>query len=233
MLIDGGDALGADMGRLIVGRFLAHKGINTIDVVMATHPHTDHIGGLVAILQNFKVRYFIDNGDYAANPFCKKCAAILEKKRIRRFRVREGDRIEGFKNAAIAVLNPPRPGFRDQNDNSIVIKLAHGRCSVLFCGDIEEEAAAGLLLRHKEALCSTALKVPHHGGSLGEAGQAFLSAIRPHIVVISLGSRPPDERLLEELNGLGARVYRTDRDGAIILKNRNGEENSYCQFPFL
>ncbi|NQU74131.1 MAG: DNA internalization-related competence protein ComEC/Rec2, partial [Candidatus Omnitrophica bacterium] len=63
MLIDGGEGYGVDMGRLVVSRFLSSEGIDRIDMVVATHPHTDHIGGLATILKNFKVRYFVENGE--------------------------------------------------------------------------------------------------------------------------------------------------------------------------
>lgn len=220
MLIDGGEALGSDMGRIVVTRFLASKGINKIDAVMATHPHTDHIGGLVTILNNFKVRYFVDNGDYENNPFYKRCQRILREKRIKKFIVKENESINGFEGIRLFVLNPPPQEFHDANNNSIVMRVERGDFTVLFCADIEGEAAKKLLLRHKDGLSAEILKVPHHGGSLGETTNEFLEKIRPKVAIVSLRDKTVDKGLMAALKGAGVRVYRTDTDGAIILKNK-------------
>jgi competence protein ComEC len=230
MLIDGGEALGADMGRLVASRFLAYKGVNKIDIVAATHPHTDHVGGLAAVLKNFKVRYFLDNGGYEDNTLYKKCQDVLRRRKIKRFIVKDNDAIKGFEGAGLLVLNPPPEEFGDSNNNSLVMKLARGKFSVLFCGDIKEEAAEGLSLRHKNELPSTVLKVPHHGGSLGAAADEFLERVKPEAAVISAGDRTINQGLLAALESAGARVYRTDTDGAIILKNK---KDKYLLLKFL
>ncbi|MDD5449427.1 MAG: DNA internalization-related competence protein ComEC/Rec2 [Candidatus Omnitrophica bacterium] len=217
MLIDGGEALGADMGRTVVGRYLSSKGINKIDVVLATHPHTDHVGGLVWVLKNFRVGLFLDNGDMEANPLYAECQRLIKQKKVKKGVVREGDTITGFYGAKLLVLNPPLRKFEELNDNSIVIKVCAGDFSALLCGDIREEAAKNLLLVHAGELPSKILKVPHHGGSLGDAGQEFFETINPEITVISLGNKGVNREAQSALNGLKTEIYRTDRSGAVII----------------
>lgn len=223
MLIDGGEGLGVDMGRLVVSRFLASKGVNKIDAVISTHPHTDHIGGLVRILKNFRVRFFIENGEEDLNPLYINCEELVKRKGVKRFILKEGDCIKGFEETEFSVLNPPTQKFYDLNNNSLVLKLKYGNFSVMFCGDIKKEAAFNLLKYDKE-LASTVLKVPHHGGSLGEAALEFFEKIKPKIAIISLGNKKPNSSILLIFKELRTKIYRTDRDGAIFLtvdKNRS------------
>ena len=219
MLIDGGEGLGTNIGGLTVNRFLSSQGINNIDLVVVTHPHTDHIGGIVTVLKNFKVRFFVDNGDSERNPLYAECQDLIKQKKIKRFVVKEGDSIEGFDKTELFVLNPSARKFDDLNNDSLVLKLKSGDFSVLFSGDIEEDGAKNLLLRQYEKLPSTVLKVPHHGGSLGDAAPEFIKSINPEAAVISLGSREVNGDLLSILGRLQTRIYRTDTDGAIFLKS--------------
>lgn len=215
MLIDGGEALGADMGRLIVARFLSSEGINKVDAVILTHPHTDHVGGLAWVIKNFKIKYFIDNGDKEENPFYAETQKLVNKKDIKQFTVQEGDLIKGFGKTEIVVLNPPGKKFSDLNNNSLVFKIRYKNFSILFCADIREDAAKNLLLN--ERLASTVLKIPHHGGSLGNVTSEFLKGINPEVTVISMGNRKASNSILFAIKELRARVYRTDMDGAIFL----------------
>jgi len=218
-LIDGGEGLGVNMGRLVVSRFLGSRGINKIDLVVATHPHTDHIGGLVTVLKNFKVGAFIDNGDSGTNPLHEECLGLIKQKKIKRITVRQGDRISGFGKYEFLVLSPPARGNNNLNNNSLVLKLKSGDFSVLFSGDIEEGAARNLLLSEPGQLPSTILKVPHHGGSLGEAGAGFIENVSPRIAVVSSGDREINSDILSALKKLKAQIYQTSKDGAIFLTN--------------
>jgi len=219
MLIDGGEGLGSNIGGLTVSGFLGSQGINHIDLVVATHPHTDHLGGIVTVLKDFKVRFFIDNGDSEANPLYTQCQDLIRQKRIKRFVVKAGDSIEGFDKTELLVLNPPARKLDDLNNDSLVLKLKRGNFSVLFSGDIKEDGARNLLLSQYEELPSTVLKVPHHGGSLGDAACEFIKAINPQAAVISLGGREVNSGLLSIFSRLQTKIYRTDTDGAIFLKN--------------
>jgi len=215
MLIDGAEGYGPDMGRLVVSRFLASEGINRIDMVVATHPHTDHIGGLATILKNFKVRYFVENGEKGRNRLYVTCQELIKQKGIKKFIVQEGTDIKGFSGIEMRILNPPDKKFHRTNDNSLVLRLKHKDFSVIFCGDIEERAARSLSLRQAEEMASTVLKVPHHGGSLGDAGREFIKRVNPEIAVISTGGKKVSKSILLQLNALGINVYRTDALGAI------------------
>jgi len=217
MLIDGGEGLGANVGGKTVSRFLGSEGVNKIDVVVATHPHTDHIGGLVTALKNFKVRFFIDNGDSEANPLYKECQDLVKQRGIKRFVVKEGDSIEGFDETGILVLNPPAKKFYDLNNDSLVLKLKYRNFSALFCADIKEDAARNLLLTQYKELPSTLLKVPHHGGNMGDAAFGFIESVGPGIAIVSLGNREVNNDILSALKKLKTRIYQTNKNGRMVL----------------
>jgi competence protein ComEC len=231
MLVDAGEGLMTDMGRLVVGSFLEHKGINKIDVVMLTHPHADHVGGLSSILKNFKVRFFVDNGDMDRGLLCKECQTLIRQKGIKRYVLKRGDRITGFEDVALLILNPPIKGFNSFNNNSIVLKLEYQDFSALFCGDIEEEAAADLLLFREKELQSTVLKVPHHGGSLGGAAWGFLGNVNPEAAVVSRNEqRSIDSDILGAFKKIGSMIYSTDKDGAIFLEKTKHDKYKIATF---
>ncbi|MFH1847791.1 MAG: MBL fold metallo-hydrolase [Candidatus Omnitrophota bacterium] len=217
MLIDGGKGYGGDMGRYIVEPFLRSRGVNKIDVVLATHPDEDHAGGLATIIKKFKVRYFIDNGDESGASFYSALKRIIKERGIKSLIVKRGDRIKGFGDAEAEVLNPPAEKFPDKNNNSIVLKLAYDDFSALLCADVEGKAAREIAYHYKEKLDSDVCKVPHHGGSLGNFGREFITKISPEIAVISLGYRGVNRSTGELLRALKVRVYRTDTDGAVCL----------------
>jgi len=217
MLIDGGDVAPYDFGRIVVGRFLASRGINSVDIVVATHPHADHLGGLLAVLDNFTVRYVIDTGDSDAGPLYRQYQGLLARGVMRRITVQQGDSIRGLGDVRVDVLNPPRTRFAAPNDNSMVLKLCYRGVCVLMGGDIKEEAARSLAAKYGAALSSEILKVPHHGGSLGEATQAFIQCVKPRVAVISTRNRIVSDSLLSSLAAAHVVVYRTDKNGAVAV----------------
>ena len=228
MLIDGGvggSGDGPDMGVSVVAPSLWNKGIDKIDAVMVTHFHEDHMGGLLYILENFKVGCVMDNGISPEKPgaIFKRYIRILKEKNIRRIAIGEGDEIKGFGQSRVFVLNPDKPDTSsDLNDSSITVKIIFKGSSVLFCGDIMPSSMERLI-SYGDFLRSDIIKVPHHGGSLKPAAQAerFFALVAAKVSVISVGSsnrfNMPAESTLKMINNAGSMAYETKRSGAVTF----------------
>jgi competence protein ComEC len=228
MLIDGGSE-DAGAGQRAVAPSLWSRGIRNIDYLVVSHPHPDHFGGLYYILDNFEIGevWATMNSAYTAREFFDSVAAkgITVRTPVR------GDVISatGYR---IYVLHPydefsagsPRGDFSDENSSSMVLKIESEGTSILFTGDIEDEAEGNVLDLGKW-LKSDIIKVPHHGGRTSSS-TGFLKAVNPDIAVVSAGKNNPfhhpHQKTLERYKGEGVKLLRTDRDGAITINGRDG-----------
>jgi competence protein ComEC len=224
ILIDGGSAWREyDSGERVIAPFLRKKGIKRVDLIVLSHPHLDHVGGLIYVIKNFKIGLILSNGQMHNSYTYQKFLETVKKKNIPYKIGRWGQKIEGYKGVEIYILHPREPLIKntnsDLNNNSLVIKLTYKKISFLFTGDIEREAESDLL-RLGEILKSTVLKVPHQG-SRTSSTEEFLEAVKPKIAVISVGKKNrfhhPHSLALKRLKKFGIKVYRTDKDGAVIM----------------
>jgi competence protein ComEC len=227
MLVDGGPGgeRRFDVGERVVAPLLWNRAVGSLDAVVMTHPDPDHAGGLAAILRRFRVRELWDNGlpDQAA----EEIRWLAERQGTVRRRLVAGDRI-WLGPALITVLNPPatplggspRGPASDENNNSLVLRLDWHLASFLFTGDVEQEGEAELLARRRP-LAHRVLKVAHHGSRYSTT-EEFLKAGRPSLAVISAGQRNPfrhpHPEVLARLAAAGAKILRTDSDGAVIVE---------------
>lgn len=229
-LVDGGgfaDPAAFDVGARVVAPFLWRRKIASIDTLILTHPNADHMNGLVFIADHFQVRALWTSGEsrpgagYEAlmQAAARRGIAVPDFSELPRESVVQGARIE--------VLYPPVDFLersrterwrRDENNNSLVTRVSLGQTSVLIPGDIMRPAEKELVALAGERLRSTVLIAPHHG-SRSSSSEEFLRAAAPAAVLISCAGRPgsgmPHPRVLERYDRQGARLYRTDRDGAI------------------
>lgn len=227
MLIDGGGAFDRrfDIGKRVLAPYLWDKGIKRIDYIVLSHPGSDHIGGLTYIIKKFEIGEVWINGDPLIKGF-EELLGIIEEKGIPVMVVKRGDAILDDKYN-IYVLHPyPEfyPGTVEsssQNNKSIVLKLAYKEHSFLFPGDIEKEAEDDLIFLGNW-LRAGIIKVPHHG-SKTSSSEGFLSLVQPEVAVISSGKdnifNHPNPDVIERYENLGTRIYRTDRDGAVIIES--------------
>jgi len=228
MLIDGGGEIegrptGYDVGLRRVVPALRRLGIRRIDIVMLSHPHEDHVGGLVAVLQNFSVGIVLDVGLPHPGPSYVQFLRIIEARHIPYRLARRGMRLDLGDGMSLSILHPQEPLLQgtssDANLNSIVGRLTYGRVSILLTGDAEAPIEAQLLDLGDDVQ-SLILKVGHHG-SRTSTTPAFLDAVRPSIALISVGAPNPfghpDAQIIQRLEDAGAAVYRTDLHGAITL----------------
>jgi len=153
----------------------------------------------------------------------KKYKDILRRRRIRHVAARAGDEITGFGGARIFVMNPPKDeAIEDSNDSSMVFKLAGRNVSFLFCGDISARVMKHIM-PYGRFLRSGIVKVPHHGGSMGEENtvREFFKSISPEICVISAGGKysfyNASKNTRELLASLDCNIYETGKNGAIKI----------------
>jgi competence protein ComEC len=228
MLVDGGGEIdgrptGYDVGARRLVPALRRRGVRRVDLVMLSHPHEDHVGGLVAVLQNFSVGLVLDTGVPHPGPSYVQLLRLIEARRVPYRLARRGMQVDLGDGLALKILHPREPLFQgtssDANLNSIVARLTFGRVAVLLTGDAEG-AAETQLLDLGDDMRSLILKVAHHGSRTGTT-PALLEAVRPAVALISVGAMNPfghpDAEVIERLEDAGAAVYRTDLHGAVTV----------------
>lgn len=214
VLVDAGE-----LGDQLVAQLRA-AGVTHLDLVVATHPHADHIGGLDEVLAAFRVDRYVDNGLVHGTAAYRRVMDGIRGQGIAHEPARAGAIIELSDDAWFTVLFPtgdPLVGTRsDLNSNSVVLRLDHGEVSFLLTGDAEADTEAALLALGLDPV--DVLKVAHHGSS-HSTGDLFLATVAPEYAVISSGAGNsyghPDPETLARLGGLGAHVFRTDLSGDV------------------
>ena len=213
VLIDGGNADDKALN------YLKLLGVKKLDLVVFTHPHSDHIGGLPAILRALPVAQIAASGQsHTTNDYSRLLDAIIATK-TRYTEVQRGDKLVAG-DLTFEVLSPAKTQpTGDLNNNSVVLRLAFGRTSFLFEGDAQAEAEAGMLAAGLVTPV-TVLKVAHHGSG-SSSTPAFLQALRPQIAVYSAGAGNPyghpHPRTIANLQAVGAKIYGTDKQGSIVV----------------
>jgi competence protein ComEC len=191
-----------------------------LDLVVATHPHEDHIGGLIAILNDIPVKQILDSGQVHTAPPFEAYLKLIDQKNIPFNTAQRGQSINLDTKLKIEVLSPPATLFQDDlNQNSIVLKITYVKVSFLLMGDAGFEAE-NRLLSSGDLLKSDILKVGHHGSS-SASSPAFLKAVTPAVSIIEVGAGNdyghPTKKTLSALQSTGSKVYRTDLDGNVVV----------------
>jgi competence protein ComEC len=227
MLVDGGGEIPIpgsppprlDVGESVISSYLWSRKIQKLDYVVLTHDHSDHMGGLEAVLNNFRVGELwlgTDPGDRNMN-WLRDIAA---RRGTRNVHVAAGIR-KTVDGVAIEVLLPPVDWApkRVSNNDSIVLRLGYQGRHYLLTGDVEARMER-LLTKSDDPLASEVLKVAHHGSRTSSTA-AFLARVAPQFGIVSVGAFKrfglPNQEALDRLAAAGVRVYRTDLDGTTTV----------------
>lgn len=222
MLIDGGPdplRLSAELDRIIPAWD------RRIDVLVASHPHEDHLAGLPKLLDRYRVSAVIGSEDRGGGPAASSWKEVLQRSHISYHQVFTGEAFQ-LGAARLSILWPDKtylslpPGNdgRALNDRSIVMRLDVPGFSALFTGDIESDIDARIM--HNITAPVDLLKSPHHG-SKTSASSALLRVLNPRVAVVSVGAKNtyghPSDDTLQRLGERGAVVERTDRNGTVMI----------------
>ncbi len=217
MLIDGGDRWNRVADKLV--SYLQDQDVKTVNTIVSTHPHADHIGGLPAVINNFDVEMIYDSGRVHTTKTYENYLNLIDKKNIPFQTPRRGEEIE-LGNLVFEVRHPAdEVSDYSLNNASIVMRLEYHDVSFIFTGDIEYEAEMEIL-ETDQSLAADVLKVSHHG-SRTSTDEAFLQEVNPDIAVIQVGEDNryghPHNEILDRLEEYEIEIYRNDIHGDIVV----------------
>ncbi len=235
MLYDAGPrTLTSDAGERTVIPFLKRHGVRYIDAVVISHGHTDHYGGLKAVLREIDVGTIYDTGQPVSGVWYKNLYEKIERKNVAVELVRAGDIINTFDNVRLYVVHPA-PAFIQQpgddrswnlNNASIVLLLVFGDVRILLTGDAEMEAENYMLHFYGDFLEADILKAGHHGSNTSST-ERFVEIVSPGKALISVGRmnrfNHPGDKVVKRFNDNNVVTYRTDIHGAVTVRSCGNE----------
>ncbi|HAT4186945.1 TPA: MBL fold metallo-hydrolase [Clostridium perfringens] len=221
MLIDAGTNAGAND----LVKDLKNRGIKTIDIDIATHPHEDHIGGMDEVLENFDVKSFYAPKVAHTTKTYENMLKAVKNEGLKIQQIKEGTKIDLGKDTEVQVYSPVKSQYEELNNYSPVMKISYGQNSFMFTGDAESLVEKEILNENKD-LKADVLKLGHHG-SHSSTSEEFLKAVNPSIAVVSCAKDNkyghPHKETMSNLKKAGITVYETFRDGDITISS-NGKK---------
>ena len=214
-LSDNADKLVAELKKL---------GVKKLDILIATHPHADHIGGMNAVLKSFEIGKIYDSGQLTTSKMYQKYLKTVKDKKIPFALLRASDRIEiGSGGAVLEVLGPQEPLLQDTrsdlNANSIVMRLVYKKFTMMLAADATSETEKRILQSFdKDKIRSQVLKVAHHTSKYSNT-DAWLEAVKPEAAIASYSKENeygfPHQATLKRLSKVGAKYYNTADNGNV------------------
>ena len=213
-------------GKQVLVPYLLDRGVKSLDYVIISHFDTDHIGGILTVMEELKVDTVVISKQGEISENYERFVQIVKEKQIKTLIVGQGDRLKIENEFYFDILWPSKTNLITENilnNNSIVCKLHYKNFSMLFTGDIEELAEREILKQYKnneQVLNSCFLKVAHHGSKTSSIKE-FVEAVRPNISLIGVGENNkfghPNKDVMERLEKVGSKIYRTDTMGEITV----------------
>lgn len=226
LIICDGKAMLVDSGEkeyyAFVEYHLKKKGISKLDLVVATHPHSDHIGSMSKIIENYEIGTLlmpeINEEIIPDTEKYRELKETLKNNSVQSEYVKAGD-VYNLSDAEIKILSPLRQS-EEVNNMSVVFMLTYGDKSFLFTGDIEKDAENALVNAGTELKCDV-LKIAHNGSDTSTS-EEFLERADPQIAVISVGKNNeyghPKKKIIGRLLHSDILIYRTDYDGTVSFR---------------
>ena len=221
MLIDAGESSAYEK----ISKSIDSTKTTHIDVIVATHPHADHIGSMANIIKNYSIgKIYMPKATSNTKTFETLLQTIADHN-LKITEAKNGVTINLDETVAVEILSPISAKYDDTNNYSVVLKITYKDTSFLFTGDaeifVEEE-----LIDNGLDISADVLKVGHHGSTTSTSA-AFLRNVRPTYAIISVGADNsyghPKQKVLDRLADFGVTVYRTDELGTITLTS-NGDD---------
>ncbi len=190
-----------------------------IDIIILTHPESDHFSGLIDTVKRYKVGAFIFNGENKNSNNFDDLKKVLEKNSTKIITIAEGDKIKYLENRFETLSPNINSNLTSTNENSLVLKLISQNLKALFTADIGEKTEKYLIQKYGDYLQADILKVGHHGSKFSSS-ENFLAMVLPKISVFEVGKNSyghPNEGVIERLKNLGSKILRTDQNGTIKI----------------
>ena len=204
-------------------KYLKTEKIKSVDVLMLSHPHEDHIGNASKIIKTIPVKSIYMTKFTTTTKVYKEMLQTIKDKKIKATLPVAGSSFNLDTGVKVTILGPNNTKYKDLNNSSIVCKISYGSTSFLFTGDAEDEAQKEILEKGYD-LKSTVIKIPHHGGD--NTTDNFIKVVNPKCAVICVGANNqyhhPLKSVLDSIKKYKATTYRTDLKGTITFTS-NGK----------
>ena len=224
MMIDAGPkTLADDAGKRVVVPYLLRNGISRIEALVASHPHSDHIGGMPYLLTKMTVDTLYEADTLTASRLHGLLRRELAEYGVGWSQLRSGREISPDPSVRVYCLGPSPSGtVSNLNDRSVVLKIVYGSTSAILPGDAERGEEDGIVSRYGAFLVTELLKAGHHGSSTSSS-EEFLHGMSANFAIISVGTnnkfRHPSPVVVARMQKMGMEVLRTDREGAIVFES--------------
>ncbi|WP_415296816.1 ComEC/Rec2 family competence protein [Clostridium perfringens] len=199
---------------------LKAKNIDDFELVIATHPHEDHIGGMVDVFKEYEVKSFYSPKITHTTKTYENLVKAVKDEGLKTKELKGGMVIDLGEGTKFEVFTPQKSEYEELNDYSPIMKLSFGDTSYLFTGDAEKLAEEEALAKYKTSLDSDVIKFGHHGSS-SSSSNAFIEAVSPKYGIISCAKDNkyghPHRETLDIIKKYNIKTFRTDTDGEIIL----------------
>jgi len=213
MLIDAGDT---GYGNTVVS-YIKGLGYTTIDYLIATHPHADHIGGMAEVVNSFEIKTIYMPKATATSKTYENLLTTIQNKGLTIKTAKAGVSVLSAADLKIDMLAPNSNLYSDLNNYSAVIKITYGSNKLLFMGDAEVKSENQIT----SDVSADVVKVGHHGSDYS-SGQNFVNKVHAKYAIISVGKNSyghPSNSTITKWQAAGASVYRTDESGNIVLES--------------